>query len=83
MDAHSYILGFVQGLIACEMFVLLIKTIIDMKQTRKDMKEIDKIGKDIERDLAFSTAICNKLKEQDNRINKLENPEQKEEKPNE
>lgn len=83
MDGHSYIMGFVQGLIACEMLVMIIKIGIDMKQTKSDMKELDKIGKDIERDLAFSTAVCDKLKEQDDRISKLENKYQKEDNVNE
>ena len=77
MDSHSYILGFVQGILVCEFLWFIINMIIDLKQQRKDMKELERMNDNIETDLRFSTKVCESLQNMNERISKLENKEEK------
>lgn len=71
MDGHSYIAGFVQGLIACEMLVLLIKMVIEAHRSKKDMEQLDMMGKQLETDLIWSKTVADAYVKTNERLDKI------------
>lgn len=71
IDARSYIAGFVQGLIACEMLVLIIKITIDMHRNKQDMKEFEKMSNKIAEDTMWSKIVVDRYTETNKRLGKI------------
>lgn len=70
---HEFILGF----ICCEFIILTLNTIIDIKQQKKDMKELERMNENVETDLRFSTKVCESIQKINTRLDKLEGKEEK------
>ena len=68
---------FIIGFVCCELLWFIINIMMDIKQQKQDMKELEKYNDNIEQDLRFSSHVCQKINEINSRLEKLENKEEK------